>query len=56
MPGWEKQIINQFYQPYRTTASGNLYQVFDGEPITLDEDGEPNLANPVFESDCFYTD
>lgn len=33
-----------------------LYEVYDGEPITLDEDGEPNLANPVFESDCFYTD
>lgn len=33
-----------------------LYEVYDGEPITLDEDGDPNLANPVFESDCFYTD
>ena len=32
------------------------YQVYDGEPITINEDGESNLANPVYESNCFYTE
>ena len=33
-----------------------LYEVYDGEPITLDEDGEPNLEEPIYESDYFYTE
>lgn len=33
-----------------------LYQVFYGEPITLNEHGEPNLAEPIYTSDYFYTE
>lgn len=33
-----------------------LYEVYDGEPITLDEDGEPNFEEPIYESDYFYTE
>lgn len=32
-----------------------LYEVYDGEPITLKEDGEPTLAEPVYQSGFFYT-
>lgn len=31
------------------------YMVFDGEPITLDEDDIPHLTEPIYESDYFYT-
>ena len=39
-----------------TSSKTALYQVFDGEPITLGEDGEPNLAEPIYESNYFYTE
>ena len=32
------------------------YMVFDGEPFTYDEDGEICLAEPIYESDYFYTE
>ena len=32
------------------------YMVFDGEPITTDEDGELCLAEPINASDYFYTE
>ena len=38
------------------SAKTALYEVYDGEPITINEDGEPNLANPVYVSVCFYTE
>ena len=31
------------------------YEVYNGEPITLSEDGEPTLAEPI-KSDYFYTE
>ena len=40
------------YQSSKTA----LYQVFYGEPITLNEHGEPNLAEPIYTSDYFYTE
>lgn len=38
------------------TSQTALYEVFNGEPITMGEDGEPNLAEPIYESEYFYTD
>ena len=32
------------------------YLVFDGELFAIDEDGEPCIAKPIYESDYFYTD
>ena len=37
------------------TSKTALYEVFNGEPITIGEDGEPSLAEPIYESDYFYT-
>lgn len=37
------------------SAKTAFYVVFGGEPITLEEDGEPILAEPVYRSDPFYT-
>ena len=31
------------------------YLVFDGELFDIDEDGEPCIAKPIYESDFFYT-
>ena len=38
------------------TSKTALYEVFNGEPISHGEDGEPNLAEPIYESDYFYTE
>lgn len=32
-----------------------FYEVFEGEPISVSEDGEPTLVDPVFSSPHFYT-
>ena len=32
-----------------------LYEVYDGDPITLNDFGEPNLAEPRYRSGHFYT-
>lgn len=32
-----------------------LYEVFEGEPIAIGEDGEPTLVDPVYSSPRFYT-
>ena len=40
------------YQSSKTA----LYQVFKGEPVTLDEHGELNLAEPIYASEYFYTE
>lgn len=32
-----------------------LYEVFEGEPIAISEDGEPTLVEPVYRSPHFYT-
>lgn len=39
-----------------TSSKTALYQVFEGEPVTTNEDGEPTFAEPIYESDYFYTD
>ena len=39
-----------------TSAKTALYEVYDGEPITIDEDGEPNLAEPIYRSIHFYSE
>lgn len=38
------------------SAKTARYVVYDGEPITLEEDGEPILAEPIYRSDHFYTE
>ena len=38
------------------SAKTALYAVYDGEPVTINEEGELNLANPVYVSVCFYTE
>ena len=32
------------------------FMVFDGGPITTDEDGELTFAEPIYTSDYFYTE
>ena len=32
------------------------FQVFDGAPITFNEDGDEDFHDPVYESPYFYTD
>lgn len=38
------------------TSATAQYQVYDGGPVTISEDGVPNLAAPVYESGYFYTE
>ena len=38
------------------TSKTALYEVYNGEPYTIGEDGEPNLAEPIYVSDYFYTE
>ena len=46
---------HQCTEDVMTSSKTGLYVVFDGEPISLDKDGEPNLAEPIYSSDHFYT-
>ena len=46
---------HQCTEDVMTSSKTALYEVYDGEPITLEEDGEPILAEPVYRSDHFYT-
>ena len=54
-----KTVVDALYpnmdDVYRSSKFA-LYQVFDGEPITIGEDGKPNLAEPIYESDYFCVD
>lgn len=36
------------------TSETALYEVYKGGPITMGEDGEPILAEPIYKSDYFY--
>lgn len=47
---------HQSTEDVMTSSKTARYQVYDGDPVTVDKDGEPNLVAPVYESDCFYTD
>ena len=38
------------------TSKTALYEVFNGEPFTIDEYGEPIFAEPIYMSDYFYTE
>ena len=38
------------------SAKTALYEVFDGEPIIINEYGEPGIEVPAFVSRPFYTD
>ena len=38
------------------SAKTALYEVFDGDTVTINEKGELALAIPVFSSDYFYSD
>ena len=39
-----------------TSSETALYEVIDGEPIILNEYGEPDFAKPIYGSDLFYTE
>lgn len=52
-------LVDAYYmstEDVLTSAKTAQYQVYDGEPIAINEDGESNLTNPVYESNCFYTE
>lgn len=38
------------------SAKTALYEVFNGEPIILNENGEPGFEVPIYVSDLFYTE
>ena len=38
------------------TSKTALYEVYNGEPYTIGEDGMPYLTEPIYESDYFYTE
>ena len=38
------------------SAKTALYEVFDGEPIIINEYNEPGFEVPVYVSDLFYTE
>ena len=40
----------------RASSRTALYEVYDGEPVTTGEDEAPIFAEPVYESDYFYTE
>lgn len=37
------------------SAKAALYEVFDGEPIVINEYGEPGFEVPIYVSSLFYT-
>lgn len=39
----------------RKSSKTALYEVFEGEPITISEGGEQTLIEPIFSSPHFYT-
>ena len=39
-----------------TSSKTAQYEVYDGEPVSLNVLGEPVYANLIFESDYFYVD
>ena len=47
---------HQCTEDVMSSSKTALYEVYDGEPFILDEDGEPNLAEPFYVSVCFYTE
>ena len=54
-----KSVVDALYpcmdDVYRSSKFA-LYQVFNGYPITIGEDGMPYLTEPIYESDYFYTE
>lgn len=38
------------------SAKTALYEVYDGAPVTFNEDGDEDFHDPVYESPYFYTD
>ena len=53
-----KSVVDALYpcmdDVYRSSKFA-LYQVFNGYPITIGEDGMPYLTEPIYESDYFYS-
>ena len=47
---------HQCTEDVMTSSKTALYEVYDGEPIILNEVGEPNFAEPLYVSDHFYTE
>ena len=54
-----KSMVDALYpcmdDVYRSSKFA-LYQVFNGYPITIGEDGMPYLTEPIYESDYFFTE
>ena len=38
------------------TAKAAFYEVFDGDPLIINEYGEPDFEVPIYVSDLFYTE
>lgn len=47
---------HQCTEDVTTSAKTALYEVYNGKPVILDEDGEPYLAEPIYRSNHFYTE
>ena len=41
---------------YESRSNNFCYQVYEGEPIVLDENGDADLKEPVFCTNRFYCD
>lgn len=47
---------HQCTEDVTASAKTALYEVFSGEPVILNKDGEPYLAEPIYRSNHFYTE
>ena len=53
------KLVDAYYmstEDVLTSAKTAQYLVFDGDPITTGENGEPTFASPICESNYFYTE
>jgi hypothetical protein len=39
-----------------TCNNHHWFEIYDGEPVTIDEDGDEHLNDPIFSSDMVYND
>ena len=39
-----------------TCNNHHWFEIYDGEPVTIDEDGDEHLNDPIFTSEMVYND